>query len=90
MVVIMRDEGFCPGADALIKGFGCGLVWEEEGDAMGVEGGDSVAFDECESVNDAKEVILYLKVILRDVNRNDRVTFVRGNDFLKKNSVSLS
>ena len=52
MVVVIRDESFCPGTDALIKGFGYGLVWEEEGDTMRVEGGDSVAFDECESVND--------------------------------------
>ena len=27
---------------------------------------------------------LYLKVILRDVDRNDKVRFVRGDNFLKR------
>ena len=79
MVVVIRDERFCPGTDALINGFGYGLVWEEEGDTMSVEGGDTVA-----------EVSLYLKVILRDVNRNNRVTFVRGDNSLKESPVFLS
>ena len=52
MVVVMRNESFCPGTNALIEGFRDRLVWEEESDAMRVEGGDSVAFDECEGVND--------------------------------------
>ena len=52
MVVVMRNESFCPGANAFIKGFRNVLVWEKESDAMRVEGGDSVAFDECEGVND--------------------------------------
>ena len=57
---------------------------------MRVEGGNVVAFDECESINNGKKVGLYLKVILRDVDGNDRVTFVGGDDFLKENSVFLS
>ena len=48
----MRNESFRPGAYALIKGLSDGLVCKEEGDAMGVEGGDLVAFDECEGVYD--------------------------------------
>ena len=52
MIIVMRNEGFRPGADALIKSFSNGLVWKEEGNAMRVEGGDSVAFDECEGVYD--------------------------------------
>ena len=54
---------------------------------MRVEGGNVVAFDECESMNNGKEVSLYLKVILRDVDGNDRVTFVGRDDFLKENPV---
>ena len=52
MIIVMRNEGFRPGADALIKSVSNGLVWKEEGNAMRVEGGDSVAFDERESVYD--------------------------------------
>ena len=52
MVVAMRNESVCPGTYALIEGLGYGLVWEQKGDTMRVEGGNVVAFDECESMND--------------------------------------
>ena len=52
MVVVVGNESFRPGAYALIKSFSDGLVWKEEGNAMRVEGGDSVAFDEREGVYD--------------------------------------
>ena len=52
MVVVMRNESLCPGTNALIEGFGDGLVWNKKSDAMRMEGGDSVVFDECEGVND--------------------------------------
>ena len=52
MVVFMRNEGFGPGTNTLIKCFGCGLVRKEKGDAMRLEGGDLVAFDDCESMYD--------------------------------------
>ena len=52
MVVVMGDENSRPGAYALIKSFSDGLVWKEEGNATRVEGGDSVAFDECEGAYD--------------------------------------
>ena len=90
MIIVMRNEGFGPGADAWIKSFSNGLVWKEEGNAMRVEGGDSVAFDECEGVYDGKKVGLYLKVILCDVDGNDNMRFVSGKDFLKENSVLFS
>ena len=90
MVVVMRNESFCPGTYALIKCFGYGLVWEQKGDTMRVEGGKAVAFDECESMNNGKEVSLYLKVILRDVDGNNRVTLVGRDDFLEENLVLLS
>ena len=48
---------------------------------MRVEGGNVVAFDECESMNNGEKVSLCLKVILRDVDGNDRMTFVGGDDF---------
>ena len=57
---------------------------------MRMKGGDVVAFDECKSMNNGKKVSLYLKVILRDVDGNDRVTFVGGDDFLKEDFVYLS
>ena len=52
MVVVMRNESLCPGTNALIEGFSDRSVWEKESNATRVEGGDSVAFDECEGVND--------------------------------------
>ena len=52
MVVIMRNEGFCQGANTLIDCFGYGLVWKQEGDTMRVKGGNVFAFDECESMDD--------------------------------------
>ena len=53
MVVVMRNESFCPGANALIKGFRNGLVWEKESKATRVDGGDMAAIDEREGVYDA-------------------------------------
>ena len=52
MVVVMRDESFCPSTYALIEGLGYRLVWQQEGDTMRVEGVNVVAFNECESMND--------------------------------------
>ena len=52
MVFVMRNEEFCPETYAFIEGLSDRLVWEKESNATRVEGGDSVAFDECEGVND--------------------------------------
>ena len=48
----MHNEGLRPGAYALVKSFSDRLVRKKEGDAMRMEGGYSVVFDECEGVND--------------------------------------
>ena len=56
----MRNEGARPGANALVKSFSDRLVWKEEGDAMRMEGGDFVVFNDCESVCDGLKVGLYL------------------------------
>ena len=66
-----------------------GWFGSKKGDTMRVEGGNVVAFDECESMNNGKKVSLHLKVILRDVDGNDRVRFVGSDDFLKENPVFL-
>ena len=74
MVIIVRNEGARPGANGLVKGVSDRLVWKEEGDAMRMEGGDFVAFNYCESMYDGLKVGLYLKIILRDVDRNDNLS----------------
>ena len=52
MVVIMRNEGFGPGAYALIERFGCELVGKEQCDAVRVQGGNVFDIDKCDSMND--------------------------------------
>ena len=86
----MRNEGLRPRAYALVKSFSDGLVWKEEGDAMRMESGDLVAFNDCESMCDALKVGLCLKMILCDVDGNDNMHFVSGKNSLEKNSVLFS
>ena len=86
----MRNEGLRPRAYALVKSFSDRLVWKAEGDATRMEGGDLVAFNDCESMYDGLKVGLYLKVILCDVDGNDNMRFVSGKNFLKENSVLFS
>ena len=84
MVIIVRNEGARPGANALVKGVSDRLVWKEEGDVMRMEGGDFVAFNDCESVYDGLKVGLYSKIVLCDVNGDDNMRCVSGKDFSKR------
>ena len=84
MVVIVRNEGFRPRAYALVKSFSDRLVRKKEGDAMRMEGGDLVAFNDCESIYDGVKVGLYLKMILCDVDGNDNMNCVSGKMFSKR------
>ena len=87
MVIIVRNEGARPGANTLGKCVSDRLVWKEEGDAMRMEGGDFVAFNDCESMYVGLKVGLCVKTILCDVDRNDNIRFVSGKDFLKEKFV---
>ena len=83
MIINIGNEMLCPGAYVVVKGFSDRLVGKEEGDTAGVEGGDSVTVNDCEGVYDGEEMGLNLKIILRDVDRNENVCFVCGKNFLK-------
>ena len=52
MVVVVRSEGFGPGAYALIECFGCGLVGKEKCDEIGVQGGDVFGIDKSDGMDD--------------------------------------
>ncbi len=58
---------------ALIEGVGDCLVWEEKGDVKVLGGGCDDAIHEGESVDDGEEACLDFKVILNDVDGNDKV-----------------
>ena len=52
VVVVVRSEGFGPGAYALMECFGCGLVGKEKCDAVRVQGGNVFDIDKCDGMND--------------------------------------
>ena len=89
MVVFMRNEGFGPGTNTLIKCFGCGLVRKEKGDTMRVQGGNVFVVDECESMDDGQKVGLNLEMVLCDIDGNDGMGPVRSDESLKENPVFL-
>ena len=73
MVVFVCSEDLSPVTNVLVEGIGDQLIGDEEGDRVSVWCSGGFLVDECQSLNNGEDVSLSVKLILSDVNGNDKM-----------------